>query len=316
MNTNDKIYIAGHRGLAGSALVRALNQAGYTNLVYRSHAELDLTRQQAVEDFFAAEKPDYVFIAAAKVGGIHANSTYRGEFIYTNLAIELNIMEAARKYGVKRLLFLSSSCMYPRLCPQPMKEAYLLTSQPEPTNEPYAIAKIAGVKLCEAYNAQYGTDFISVVPNNLYGPNDNFDLENAHVLPAMIHRVHKAKAENAPSITLWGTGSPKREFLHSDDMASACLHLMKRTEFKGMMNIGSGEEVTIRELIELLCKTVNYQGELIFDSSKPDGAPRKLLDTTALERTGWQAKIQLKDGLRSTYDWFCTHQHHKEAVSL
>lgn len=304
MNTKDKIYIAGHRGLVGSAILRALQKAGYTNLVYRTHAELDLTQQPLVDQFFKQERPDYVFLAAAKVGGIHANNTYRGEFIYENLMVQSNIIEAARIHKTKRLLFLGSSCIYPRNCLQPMREEYLLSGPLEPTNEPYAIAKIAGIKLCEAYNNQYGTDFASVMPTNLYGPNDNFNLETSHVLPALLRKVHEAKLAKAEAVTIWGSGTPKREFLHVDDMASACIFVMNKTGFTQMVNIGSGQEVTIKELAELICEVVGFDGKIIYDSSKPDGTPRKLLETSRLTQLGWQAQIKLKEGLALTYQWF------------
>lgn len=308
MNKSNKIYIAGHRGLVGSAIVRALQKEGFNNLVYRTRSELDLIQQEAVNQFFAAERPDYVFLAAAKVGGIHANNTYRGEFIYENLMVQANIVEAARRYGTKRLLFLGSSCIYPRNCPQPMREEHLLSGCLEHTNEPYAVAKIAGIKLCEAYNSQFGTDFVSVMPTNLYGPNDNFDLVTSHVLPALMRKVHEAKLANAKSVTIWGTGIPKREFLHVDDMASACLYVMKKEGFQEMVNIGSGDEVSIRELAEMMGEVVGFKGDIVYDSSKPDGTPRKLLDTSRLTQLGWKAEIKLKDGLRQTYEWFLQNQ--------
>jgi GDP-L-fucose synthase len=304
MNKNDKIYIAGHKGLVGSAVVRALKQAGYNNLLCRIRSELDLTQQREVNAFFADTQPDYVFLAAAKVGGIHANNTFRGDFIYMNLAIQNNIIEAARHYGVQRLLFLGSSCIYPRDCPQPMREEYLLTGPLEQTNEPYAIAKIAGMKLCEGYNNQYGTDFVSVMPTNLYGPHDNFNLETSHVLPALIRKIHNAKMANSPSVTIWGTGTVKREFLHVDDMASACLFMMKKQGYKETVNIGSGEEVSIHDVAELICDVVGYSGEITYDTSKPDGTPRKLLDTTKMNTLGWTPQIKLKEGLTRTYQWF------------
>lgn len=312
MKKTDKIYVAGHRGLVGSAIARLLEKNGYTNLLLRTHAELDLENQAAVESFFAHEKPEYVFMAAAKVGGIHANSTYKAEFIYNNLMIQCNLIHAAWKYGVKRLMFLGSTCIYPRECPQPMKEEYLLTSPLEKTNESYAIAKIAGIKTCDAYNAQYGTNFVSVMPTNLYGPNDNFNLENAHVLPAMIRKVHEAKQSNAPYITLWGTGSPRREFLHVDDMAAACLHVMQLEDFRDMVNIGTGEEVSIKGLAEMICSVVGYAGELRFDTSKPDGTPRKLSDVTRLNSLGWKHSISLREGLEQTYQWFLQQDHFRE----
>lgn len=316
MNKTDKIYVAGHRGLVGSAIMRALQNEGYSNLLYRTHAELDLTQQSEVNDFFARERPDYIFLAAAKVGGIYANNTFRGEFIYENLMMQSNIIEAARVNHAKRLLFLGSSCIYPRNCPQPMREDYLLTGILEQTNEPYAIAKIAGIKLCEAYNSQFKTDFVSVMPTNLYGPNDNFDLETSHVLPALLRKVHEAKLANAKSVILWGTGTPKREFLYVDDMASACLFVMKKTGFQEILNIGSGQEVSIRELAELICEVVGFQGELIYDSTKPDGTPRKLLDTTRLTKLGWQAQIKLKTGLEQTYRWFLENNKITQRSSL
>lgn len=309
MTKTDKIYIAGHRGLVGSAIMRALQQAGHNNLIFRTHAELDLTQQNQVNDFFANERPDYVFLAAAKVGGIHANNTYRGDFIYQNLAIQSHVIEAARQYETKRLLFLGSSCIYPRNCPQPMQEHHLLSGHLEQTNEPYAIAKIAGIKLCEAYNSQYNTNFISVMPTNLYGPGDNFDLSNSHVLPALLRKVHEAKLAKAKNVVIWGTGTPKREFLHVDDMASACLFVMNRKDVNDIVNIGSGQEVTIGELAELVCNVVRFDGDIVYDSTKPDGTLRKLLDTTRLTQLGWQAKIKLTEGLQQTYQWFIKNSH-------
>lgn len=306
MDKNERVFVAGHRGLVGSAIVRALTNDGYTNLLTCGREKLDLTNQAAVNDFFAKERPQYVFLAAAKVGGIHANNTYRADFIYQNLVIQINVIDAAYKHGCKRLLFLGSSCIYPRHCPQPMKEEHLLHSPLEPTNEPYAVAKIAGIKLCEAYNFQYGTDFVSVMPTNLYGPGDNFHLENSHVLPALIRKAHEAKVNQAKSLTLWGTGKAMREFLHVDDMAEACLFIMKKQGHKEMLNIGMGHEVSIRELAELICKVVGYQGEILFDTTRPDGTPRKLVDTTKLNALGWKAKISLEQGLKNTYEWF-TH---------
>ncbi|MBV8801642.1 MAG: GDP-L-fucose synthase [Gammaproteobacteria bacterium] len=304
MNKTDKIYVAGHRGLVGSAIMQILQNHGYFNLVYRTHKELDLTVQAEVNDFFLKERPDFVFLAAAKVGGIHANNTYRGEFIYQNLMVQVNVIEAARLYGVKRLLFLGSSCIYPRNCPQPMREEYLLSGPLEQTNEPYAVAKIAGVKLCEAYNDQYNTSFVSVMPTNLYGPNDNFDLDTSHVLPALIRKVHEAKLANHSHVVIWGSGIPKREFMHVEDMASACLLVMNQTNFKGIINIGSGEEVSIQELAKLICEVVGYTGNIVYDNTKPDGTLRKLLDTSRLNHLGWKGKIKLREGLRRTYEWF------------
>lgn len=307
MKKTDKIFIAGHRGLVGSAILRMLQQGGYTNIVTRTRSELNLTRQKDVDDFFAAERPDYVFLAAAKVGGIHANNTYRGDFIYENLSIQNNIVEAARQQGVKRLLFLGSSCIYPRNCQQPMKEEYLLQGALEQTNEPYAIAKIAGIKLCEGYNYQYGTDFASVMPTNLYGPGDNFDLANSHVLPALLRKAHEAKMNNAKNIIIWGTGTPLREFLHVDDMASACIFVMQQAGFTDVLNIGSGQEVSIKELAKLVCEVVGFKGGIEFDATKPDGTPRKLVDTTKLNQLGWKSSISLREGLESTYEWFLTN---------
>jgi GDP-L-fucose synthase len=373
---NAKIYIAGHRGLVGSALLRKLQSEGYTNIITRTHAELDLTRQADVESFFREERPEYVFLAAAKVGGILANNTYPADFIYINLSIQTNVIHAAWKYGVKRLLFLGSSCIYPKFAPQPMKEEYLLTGELEPTNEPYAVAKIAGIKMCQAYNRQYGTNFISVMPTNLYGPNDNFDLLNSHVLPALIRKFHLAKLlangdfehirqdfmtygnreiiingrkisinENTPEedilrvlahfgitssspnqtnqtnqtneineinqITLWGTGSPRREFLHVDDLADACVFLMTHPRINAsthpLINIGTGKDITIKELAETVKEIVGFEGEINWDSSKPDGTPRKLLDVSRLFLLGWQPKISFKEGIKGVYDWYRIH---------
>ncbi|MEQ9553576.1 MAG: GDP-L-fucose synthase [Coleofasciculus sp. G3-WIS-01] len=304
MNNDSKIYVAGHRGLVGSAIVRSLRDKGYTNLILKNSQELDLRRQQAVEDFFAAERPDYVFIAAAKVGGINANNTYRAEFLYENLMIESNVIHSAYLFGVKKLLFLGSSCIYPKLCPQPMKEEHLLTGYLEPTNEPYAIAKIAGLKLCENYCRQYGVNFISAMPTNLYGLNDNFDLANSHVLPALLRKTHEAKINKAEAVEIWGTGSPLREFLYVDDLADALVFLMDHYNEIQFVNVGTGEEVSIKELALLIKAVIGYEGELKFDSSKPDGTPRKLLDTSKINAAGWQPKISLKQGLELTYQWF------------
>jgi len=301
---DSRIYVAGHRGLVGSAVLRALLTAGCTNLLTRTHAELDLTDQAAVRAFFETERPRVVFMAAAKVGGIHWNNTYRAEFIYNNLAIELNVIHAAWQAGVERMIFLGSSCIYPRECPQPMREEYLLTGPLEETNEPYAIAKIAGVKLCEAYNAQYGTRYLSVMPTNLFGINDNFDLEAAHVLPALIRRMHEAKLADAPSVTVWGSGTPRREFLFVDDLAEALLFLADRTVDVPMLNIGSGHEVTIRELAELVRDVVGFRGRVQFDPSRPDGTPRKLLDSGRMHALGWHARTGLREGIEVTYQWF------------
>jgi len=303
MQSSDKIYVAGHKGLVGSAIVRALEKEGYANLILRTRKELDLEDQSKVRDFFEKERPDYVFLAAARVGGILANSTYRAEFIFNNLIVQTNVIDAAWRNGVKKLLFLGSSCIYPRQCPQPMKEEYLLTGPLEPTNEPYAIAKIAGIKMCEAYNDQYGTSFVSVMPTNLYGPFDNFDLETSHVAPALMRKVHTAKINGDPAIRIWGTGAPRREFMHVDDMASACLFVIRHDSTR-MVNIGVGYEVTIRELAEMICEVVGFHGELIFDTSKPDGSPQKLLDVSRLNNMGWTSKIELSEGLANTYKWF------------
>ncbi len=304
MQLADKIYLAGHRGLVGSALHRTLESEGFTNIVTRTHTELDLTRQQAVEDFFTQEKPDYVFLAAARVGGIHANNTYRADFIYQNLAIQTNVIHSAWQSGVKKLLFLGSSCIYPRDCPQPMREKYLLTGPLEHTNEPYALAKIAGIKMCENYNSQYGTAFIPVMPTNLYGINDNFDLENSHVLPALLRRFHEAKQGGAATVKVWGSGEPKREFLYSDDLAQACLFLMQQKTIIPLINIGSGNEVTIRQLAETISEIVQFKGGIVFDTSKPDGTPRKLLDSTRIDDMGWTAKTGLREGIEQVYKWF------------
>jgi GDP-L-fucose synthase len=304
MNKDAKIYVAGHRGLVGSALMRTLELRGYTNIVTRTHAELDLIDQKAVDEFFGKEKPEYVFLAAAKVGGIMANSTYPADFIYDNLAVQINVIDSAYRHGAKKLLFLGSSCIYPRLAEQPIREDYLLTGRFEPTNEPYSIAKIAGIIMAQSYTRQYGFQTISVMPTNLYGPNDNFDLESSHVLPAMIRKFDDAKAANVPSVTLWGTGSPKREFLHVDDMASACVHLMETYSDPSIVNIGTGVDVSIKELAEIVKEVVGYQGEIIWDTSKPDGTPRKLLDVSKLHSLGWKHSIEIADGVRSTYEWY------------
>ncbi|MBT3301098.1 MAG: GDP-L-fucose synthase [Bacteroidetes bacterium] len=302
MDKQAKIYIAGHLGMVGSGIHRNLTAQGYNNFVFRSIDELDLTNQKAVADFFALEKPEYVILAAAKVGGILANSTYRAQFIYENLMIQNNIIHQSYINGVKKLLFLGSSCIYPKFAPQPMKEEHLLTGTLEETNEPYAIAKIAGIKMCEAYRDQYGCNFISVMPTNLYGPNDNFDLKNSHVLPALIRKFHEAKINNSPFVEIWGTGSPKREFLHVNDMAAACVYLMQNYNEKGFVNIGCGEDISIKDLALLVKKIVGFEGELQFDSSKPDGTPRKLLDVSRLNATGWKPTISLEDGIRSVYE--------------
>jgi GDP-L-fucose synthase len=305
MNTISKIYIAGHHGMVGSAIKRKLKSKGHTNLITRTRGELDLTNQQAVNNFFETQKPEYIFLAAAKVGGILANSTYPAEFIYQNLMIETNIIHAAYTHDVKKLLFLGSSCIYPRLAPQPLKEEYLLTGELEGTNEAYAIAKIAGIRMCKHYNQQYGTNFISVMPTNLYGPNDNYDLETSHVVAALIRKFHDAKTNNAQQVVVWGTGAPRREFLHVDDMADACVYLMENYDAKDIgefANIGIGKDVTIRELAELIKSIVEYEGEIVYDTTKPDGTPQKLLDVSRLHRLGWKAKISLKDGIRIVYE--------------
>lgn len=304
MDTHAKVYVAGHNGLVGSAIIRALQDRGFDNLVLRSSQELDLRRQQAIDAFFAAEKPEYVFLAAAKVGGIHANNTYRAEFLYDNLMIEANVIHSAYQHQVNKLLFLGSSCIYPKLCSQPMQEEYLLTGFLEPTNEPYAIAKIAGLKLCENYARQYGVNFISAMPTNLYGINDNFDLANSHVLPALMRKFHEAKANNAPTVTIWGTGTPLREFLYVDDLADALLFLMEHYDEPDFVNVGTGQEISIKELALTLKAVVGYEGTLTFDASKPDGTPRKLLDVSRLNTAGWQAETQLKEGIEKTYAWF------------
>ncbi len=301
MQTHEKVYIAGHRGMVGSAIKRRLEKAGFTNFVTRTSSELDLRDQAAVAAFFAEEKPGYVFLAAAKVGGIVANNTYRAEFIYDNLMIQNNVIHHAYTNGVKKLMFLGSSCIYPKLAPQPLKEEYLLTGLLEPTNEPYAIAKIAGIKLCDAYRAQYGADFISVMPTNLYGPNDNYDLQNSHVLPALLRKFHDAKVNGEPAVTIWGTGTPLREFLHADDMADACYFLMQHYSEPGPINIGIGEDLSIADLARMIQKITGYEGALQFDSSKPDGTPRKLMDVSKLTALGWKAAIRLEDGIRSVY---------------
>ena len=300
MELTAKIYIAGHSGMVGSGLARKLRKEGYNNIITRSSSELDLRNQQAVNDFFEKEKPAYVILAAAKVGGIHANNTYRAEFIYDNLMIEANIIHTAYLNKVTKLLFLGSSCIYPKMAPQPLKEEYLLSGYLESTNQPYAIAKIAGIEMCDSYRAQYGCNFISAMPTNLYGTNDNYHPENSHVLPALIRRIVLAEKNNEPNVTIWGTGTPRREFLHVDDLAEACYFLLQNYNEQGLVNIGCGTDVSIKELAELIVAEVGYQGELIFDTTKPDGTPRKLMDTKKINRLGWQNKISLKNGLRVT----------------
>jgi len=302
MHPSDKIYVAGHRGMVGSAIIRRLRQAGFYNIITRSSQELDLRNQQAVAAFFAQEKPDHVFLAAAKVGGIMANNTYRAEFLYDNLMIQSNVIHQAYVNGTRKLMFLGSSCIYPKLAPQPLKEDYLLTGLLEPTNEPYAIAKIAGIKMCDAYRAQYGCNFISVMPTNLYGPNDNYDLQSSHVLPALLRKFHEAKEQQAPAVVIWGTGTPKREFLHADDMADACFYLMQHYDQEGLVNMGVGEDISIADLARLIKDIVGYTGALQFDASKPDGTPRKLMDVSKLHSLGWQAKIDLDHGIRRVYE--------------
>jgi GDP-L-fucose synthase len=304
MDKNSKIYVAGHRGLVGSAIVRALQAAGYTNIVTATRQRVDLLNQQAVTDYFAQEKPEYVFLAAAKVGGILANSTYPADFIYENLMIEANLIHESWRYGVKKLLLLGSSCIYPQMAKQPIKEEALLTGPLEPSNDAYALAKIAGIKMCQAYNAQYGTNYISVMPTNLYGPNDNFDLASSHVLPALIRKFHEAKQEQAPAVTVWGTGTPVREFLYVDDLADACLYLMNQYHDSKIVNIGTGIVVTIKELALLIGETVGYTGEIVFDTSKPDGTPVKINDVSYLKQLGWTANVDLVHGLKQTYAWF------------
>ncbi len=318
MKKTSKIYVAGHRGLVGSALMRQLNAKGYENIVTRTHVELDLTNQQAVHDFFQAEKPEYVFLAAAKVGGIHANNTYPAEFIFSNLSIQTNVIHEAYLCKVKRMLFLGSSCIYPRECPQPMKEEYLLTSELEPTNRPYALAKIAGIEMCWSYNRQYGTQYLAVMPTNLYGPGDNYHPENSHVIPALIRKFHEAKISHQPTVTVWGTGTPKREFLHSDDMAEACLYIINLPEeqftpllasdrndgLPPLLNLGSNSDLTIAELASLVKDIVGFDGEISFDTSKPDGTLRKLMDSGRLNRLGWNASTSLEVGLQKAYQDF------------
>ncbi|MBC7601604.1 MAG: GDP-L-fucose synthase [Ramlibacter sp.] len=317
MGSEQKIYVAGHKGMVGSAIVRTLRGQGHTNFVVRSHAELDLTRQQAVMDMFDAERPDVVYLAAARVGGIHANNTFPAEFIYSNLMVQANVIHAAYTHGVKRLLFLGSSCIYPKLAPQPMTEDALLTGPLEPTNEPYAVAKIAGIKLCESYNRQYGTDYRSVMPTNLYGPGDNYHPENSHVVPAMLRRFHEAKLANAPLVAVWGTGTPRREFLYVDDMAAASVHVMQLPQdawksctspMQALLNVGYGSDVSIAELAQTIADVVGYQGKIEFDTTRPDGAPRKLIDSARLHAQGWKPKVDLSRGLALAYADFVSSQ--------
>ncbi len=320
MDKNSKIYIAGHRGLVGSAIVKNLQQKGYTNLITRTHIELDLTNQEAVETFFQNEKPEYVILAAAKVGGIVANNTYRAEFIYENLQIQNNVIHQSYLNNVKKLLFLGSTCIYPKNCPQPMKEEYLLTDELEYTNEPYAIAKIAGIKMCESYNLQYETNFISVMPTNLYGENDNFDLKTSHVLPALIRKIHEAKINNTPKVEIWGSGKPRREFLYSDDMADACIFIMENRDFKDTykddqkeirnthINIGTGEDISIKELAYMIKDIIGYSGELYFNTDKPDGTMVKLTVPSKLHSLGWRHKVKLEDGIKMVYEWYLVNK--------
>jgi GDP-L-fucose synthase len=303
-----RIYVAGHRGLAGSAICRRLQGEGYSNLILRSRAQVDLCDQRAVDAFFAAEKPEYVFVAAAKVGGILANRTYPVEFLRDNLSIEINLIDSAYRHGAKKLQFLGSSCIYPKLAPQPIREEYLLTSSLEPSNEWYAIAKIAGIKLAQAYRQQYGFHAISLMPTNLYGPGDNFDLNSSHVLPALIRKAHEAKIHNSPEMVVWGSGTPLREFLHVDDLADACVFLMQNYDESEIINVGVGTDATIKEVAELICRVTGYQGRLVFDASKPDGTPRKVLDISRLQALGWRARISLEDGIRQTYEWFVAQE--------
>jgi GDP-L-fucose synthase len=304
MNKNSKIYIAGHRGMVGSAITRQLEQEGFTNLVFRTSKELDLRNQQAVFAFFEIEKPAYVFLAAAKVGGIVANNTYRADFIYDNLAVQNNVIHGAYLHGVTKLMFLGSSCIYPKMAPQPLKEESMLTGLLEPTNEPYAIAKIAGIKMCEAYRAQYGCNFISVMPTNLYGPNDNYDLQNSHVLPAMLRKFHEAKIKQDTAVNLWGSGSPMREFMYVDDLANACVFLMQNYSEEAFVNIGTGTDISIKALAEMVKKIVGFEGALVWDSSKPDGTPRKLMDVSRLHRLGWHHQMELEQGIALAYQDF------------
>ncbi len=308
MNEGSRIYVAGHQGLVGSAIVRRLRELGYTNLLLRTRTELDLCNQSAVEAFFAAERPEYVFLAAAKVGGILANSTYPADFLRDNLQIQVNVIESARRHGVAKLCFLGSSCIYPKLAPQPLREEYLLTGPLEPTNEWYAIAKLAGIKLCQAYSRQYGFSAISLLPTNLYGPGDNFSLQNSHVLPALIRRFHEARERGDAELVVWGTGTPRREFLHVDDLADACVFLMRNYAADEPINVGVGEDLSIAELAALVARVVGFQGRLAFDSAKPDGTPRKLLDTHRINNLGWRPQIPLETGVAATYRWFLDHR--------
>lgn len=304
MKKDSKIYVAGHKGLVGSAIVRNLKKKGYKNIIGKTHGELDLTDQRAVREFFKEERPEYVFLAAAHVGGINANNTSPADFIYINMEIQNNVIKAAHDFKVKKLLFLGSSCIYPKTCPQPIKEQYLLSGYLEPTNEGYALAKISGLKMCQFFKRQYGDNFISCMPTNLYGPNDNYDLETSHVMPALIRKFHEAKVNDKSEVEIWGTGKPLREFLHVDDMADGCVFLMENYNGEGHVNIGTGEEVTIKELAEMIKEVVGFKGKLKFNTEKPDGTPRKLLDVSKLEGLGWKYKVELRDGIKSSYEWF------------
>ena len=317
MNAESTVFVAGHRGLVGSAIVRRLREKGYRRLILRTRQELDLRNQSAVREFFERERPEYVFLVAARVGGIYANATYPAEFIYDNLAIQTNVIEAAYRFGVRKLMFLGSSCIYPKFAPQPMREEHLLTGALEPTNEPYAIAKIAGLKMCEAYNRQYGTDFLAVMPTNLYGIGDNFHLENSHVIPALIRKFHEAKRSGAAFVEVWGTGNPRREFLYVDDLADACVFLMENysaRDLGGFINVGTGTDLTIRELAETIRRVVGYEGEIRFNPDKPDGTPRKLLDVSRITALGWKASVSLEEGLRRTYEWYVREEQTSGAV--
>lgn len=307
MNRDSKIYVAGHTGMVGSAIARCLEHNGYNNVIYRLHSELDLTDQAATDNFFRTERPEYVFLAAAKVGGIHANNTYPADFIMENMLIECNIIKSSFKYNVEKLMFLGSSCIYPKTCPQPIREEYLLTGPLEPTNEAYALAKISGIKMCQAYNRQYGTKYICAMPASLYGVNDRFDLYNAHVIPSMIIKLHRAKIKENSSVVLWGTGTPLREFLYVDDMAEACLRLMLTHDGSDCINIGSGKEISIRELAETIKKVIGYEGEIIYDTEKPDGTPRRVIDNFRIEQTGWRPQIDMEEGLRREYEYYLDH---------
>ena len=305
MHKDSRVYVAGHRGLVGSAICRRLAREGFENVIVRGRSELDLRDQSAAERFFAETRPEFVFVAAAKVGGILANSTHPAEFLYDNLAVQNNVIHFAWKYGCRKLLFLGSSCIYPKLCPQPIREEYLLTGPLEPTNEWYAIAKIAGIKMAQAYRQQYGFHAISAMPTNLYGPGDNFDLQSSHVLPALIRKFHEARLNRAPEVVVWGTGEPRREFLHVDDLAGAVVFLMRNYDEADIVNVGTGDDVTIRELAEMVRRATGYEGDIVFDASKPDGTPRKLLDVSRLTALGWRSTIPLDEGIRSTYEWYC-----------